>query len=40
MAVEQAGQPMAGMETVPGAGHLLSLDRPDATIAAVRRFAR
>jgi len=25
---------------VRGAGHLLSLDRPDAMIAAVRRFAR
>lgn len=32
--------PGAGMEIVPGAGHLLSLERPEATIAAVRRFAR
>ena len=32
--------PGAEMETVRGAGHLLSLDRPDAMIAAVRRFAR
>ena len=32
--------PGAEMRTVPGAGHLLSLDRPDATIGAVRDFAR
>lgn len=32
--------PGAEMRTVPGAGHLLSLDRPEATIDAVRSFAR
>lgn len=31
--------PEAEMMTVPGAGHLLSLDRPEGTIEAVRHFA-
>ena len=31
--------PGADMETVPGAGHLLSFEKPDATVEAARRFA-
>jgi len=30
--------PNAERITVPGAGHLLSLDNPDGTVGAVRRF--
>lgn len=38
----EANQRLIGdseMMTVPGAGHLLSLDRPEGTLEAVRRFA-
>lgn len=32
--------PGAEMMTVPGAGHLLSIDKPEGTLEAVRRFAK